>query len=86
MHCLPWPCSGCVLSDGFTPLQVAYLDYVRFLIGRMWGSVSPESCKSLTTALNHGTHKRYAPPLFSVKPPCSYTTQSVVIAVLCALV
>jgi len=40
--------------------QVAYLDYVRFLIGRMWGAVSPESCKGLATALNHGTHKRFA--------------------------
>ena len=41
--------------------QVAYLDYVRYLIGAMWGSVTPNSCNQLALAdLNQGMHKRSA--------------------------
>ena len=38
--------------------QLAYLDYVRFLIGAMWGTVTPESCVSLAGDINQGMHKR----------------------------
>ena len=40
--------------------QLAYLDYVRFLIGSMWGNVSPDSCKQLQDDINQGMHKRSA--------------------------
>lgn len=40
--------------------QVAYLDYVRYLVGAMWGSVTPNSCNRLAQDLNQGMHKRSA--------------------------
>ncbi|KAL3130837.1 hypothetical protein ABBQ38_000172 [Trebouxia sp. C0009 RCD-2024] len=40
--------------------QLAYLDYVRFLIGAMWGAVTPESCNELAQDINQGIHKRCA--------------------------
>ena len=40
--------------------QVAFLDYVRYLIGAMWGSVTPHSCSQLAQDLNQGMHKRSA--------------------------
>lgn len=40
--------------------QIAFLDYVRFLIGAMWGAVSPESSTALAQDLNQGMHKRSA--------------------------
>lgn len=38
--------------------EKAYLDYVRFLMGSMWGNVTPDSHKYLSRASNHGLHKR----------------------------
>lgn len=35
------------------------MDYVRFLIGRMWGSVTPGTCRESVNSLNQGTHKRW---------------------------
>ena len=40
--------------------QLAYLDYVRFLVGAMWGTVTPNSCNELAEDLNQGMHKRSA--------------------------
>lgn len=40
--------------------QLAYLDYVRFLIGAMWGAVTPNSCTELAQDINQGIHKRSA--------------------------
>lgn len=40
--------------------QLSFLDYVRFLIGAMWGSVTTESCESLHGDINQGMHKRSA--------------------------
>ena len=40
--------------------QIAFLDYVRFLIGAMWGAVTPESCATLAQDINQGMHKRSA--------------------------
>lgn len=40
--------------------QLAYLDYVRFLVGAMWGAVTPNSCVALCEDINHGMHKRSA--------------------------
>ena len=40
--------------------QLAYLDYVRFLVGAMWGAVTPGSCNELAQDINQGIHKRSA--------------------------
>jgi uncharacterized protein YfbU (UPF0304 family) len=40
--------------------QMAYLDYVRFLIGAMWGTVTPGTCNALAEDINQGMHKRSA--------------------------
>ena len=40
--------------------QLAFLDYVRFLIGAMWGSVTPATCDGLQSDINQGMHKRCA--------------------------
>ena len=40
--------------------QLAYLDYARFLVGAMWGGVTPQSCMSLDGDINQGMHKRSA--------------------------
>lgn len=40
--------------------QLAYVDYVRYLIGAMWGSVTPKTCGELAQDLNQGMHKRSA--------------------------
>ncbi|GMH38625.1 hypothetical protein BSKO_06509 [Bryopsis sp. KO-2023] len=42
-----------------THCDFAFLDYVRFLVGTMWGSVTPENCQEKSTSINHGTHKRH---------------------------
>ena len=39
---------------------MAYLDYVRFLIGAMWGTVTPSTCHALAEDINQGMHKRSA--------------------------
>ena len=39
--------------------DVAFLDYTRFLIGSMWGGVSPESCSKMGGDMNQGMHKRW---------------------------
>ena len=41
-------------------MQVAFLDYVRFLIGSMWGACTPESFAAKACDLNQGMHKRDA--------------------------
>eukprot|EP00210_Caulerpa_lentillifera_P000186 g181.t1 len=38
--------------------EFAFLDYVRFLIGSMWGSVTPTSYIKLSDKINQGIHKR----------------------------
>jgi len=38
--------------------EFAFLDYVRFLIGSMWGSVTPNSYLKLSDKINQGIHKR----------------------------
>lgn len=38
--------------------QMAYLDYIRFLIGAMWGTVTPSTCDALAEDINQGMHKR----------------------------
>ena len=38
--------------------QLAYLDYIRFLIGAMWGTVTPSTCNALVEDINQGMHKR----------------------------
>ncbi|KAL0047335.1 hypothetical protein WJX82_000891 [Trebouxia sp. C0006] len=38
--------------------QMAYLDYIRFLIGAMWGTVTPSTCNALSEDINQGMHKR----------------------------
>jgi hypothetical protein len=44
---------------GSVPLvQVAFLDYVRFLIGSMWGACTPETFEAKAADLNQGMHKR----------------------------
>ena len=40
--------------------QMAYLDYIRFLIGAMWGTVTPSTCNALAEDINQGMHKRSA--------------------------
>ena len=40
--------------------QLSFLDYVRFLVGAMWGSVTPATCETLQGDLNQGMHKRCA--------------------------
>ena len=40
--------------------QIALLDYVRFLIGAMWGAVTPDSCSAFAQDINQGMHKRSA--------------------------
>ena len=42
-----------------TNADVAFLDYTRFLIGSMWGEVSPESCSRMAGDMNQGMHKRW---------------------------
>ncbi|KAA6417522.1 MAG: hypothetical protein FRX49_09484 [Trebouxia sp. A1-2] len=37
--------------------QMAYLDYIRFLIGAMWGTVTPSTCDALAEDINQGMHK-----------------------------
>jgi hypothetical protein len=39
-------------------VQLVYLDYVRFLIGSMWGSCTPESFQHKARSVNQGVHKR----------------------------
>jgi hypothetical protein len=39
-------------------LQVAFLDYVRFLIGSMWGACSPKLFAAKAGDMNQGMHKR----------------------------
>ena len=39
-------------------LQVCFLDYVRFLVGSMWGACTPESFAAKAGMLNQGMHKR----------------------------
>jgi hypothetical protein len=39
-------------------LQVCLLDYVRFLVGSMWGACTPESFVQKAGMLNQGMHKR----------------------------
>lgn len=41
-----------------TDADLAFLDYTRFLIGSMWGNVSPESCSKMAGDMNQGMHKR----------------------------
>ncbi|KAK3241688.1 hypothetical protein CYMTET_48571, partial [Cymbomonas tetramitiformis] len=38
--------------------EVATLDYVRFLIGSMWGRTTPASCLANADCINQGMHKR----------------------------
>jgi len=38
--------------------RAAFLDYVRFLVGSMWGSITPTSYKTLDSKINHSIHKR----------------------------
>lgn len=38
--------------------EIAYLDYVRFLIGSMWGPITPFSHRSIDSKINIGMHKR----------------------------
>jgi hypothetical protein len=42
-------------------VQVAFLDYVRFLIGSMWASCTPESFSNRAADINQGMHKRSVP-------------------------
>ena len=52
--------------DGYTPevmqrqYETAYLDYVRYVVGAMWGAVTPASCAAFAAQqlINHGMHKR----------------------------
>lgn len=39
-------------------VQVGLLDYVRFLVGSMWGACTPESFVAKAGMLNQGMHKR----------------------------
>eukprot|EP01024_Parvocaulis_polyphysoides_P056072 TRINITY_DN5841_c0_g3_i1.p1 TRINITY_DN5841_c0_g3~~TRINITY_DN5841_c0_g3_i1.p1 ORF type:complete len:444 (-),score=67.10 TRINITY_DN5841_c0_g3_i1:170-1501(-) len=38
--------------------QIAYLDYVRFLVGSMWGNVTETSIAQNCNSINQGMHKR----------------------------
>lgn len=42
--------------------DTSYLDYVRYVVGAMWGAVTPDSCASFAAQqlINHGMHKRCA--------------------------
>lgn len=42
-------------------LQVALLDYVRFLVGSMWGACSEASFAEKARDMNQGMHKRSVP-------------------------
>lgn len=44
----------------YQQVDLAFLDYIRFLIGSMWGSITPESCAARAKSINQGTHKRFA--------------------------
>lgn len=37
---------------------MCFLDYVRFLVGGMWGASTPESFAAKADMLNQGMHKR----------------------------
>jgi hypothetical protein len=41
-------------------LQVAFLDYVRYLVGSMWGSCTPATFTARRGDINQGMHKRDA--------------------------
>lgn len=41
-------------------MQVAFLDYVRYLIGAMWSSTTPASFEAKKACINQGMHKRDA--------------------------
>ena len=40
--------------------DTAFLDYVRYVAGAMWGATTPESCADFASRqlINHGMHKR----------------------------
>jgi len=38
--------------------EIAFLDYVRYLISTMWGNFSPEKSATFNGQINHGMHKR----------------------------
>ena len=52
--------------DSYTPqvmqrhYDTAFLDYVRYVVGAMWGEVTPDTCASFAAQelINHGMHKR----------------------------
>jgi hypothetical protein len=39
-------------------MQVCFLDYVRFLVGGMWGACTPDSFSAKAHDWNQGMHKR----------------------------
>lgn len=40
-------------------IDLAFVDYVRFLVSSMWGSTTPETCAGKQTSINQGMHKRH---------------------------
>ena len=42
-------------------MQIAFLDYVRFLIGSMWGACDAGSFAAKAADMNQGMHKRSVP-------------------------
>lgn len=47
-------------------LQIAFLDYVRFLIGSMWGACTPATFEARRGDINQGMHKRDAAHQFAM--------------------
>ena len=45
-------------SDFKRHAEIAFLDFVRFSIGSMWGSVTPTSHERMTSTINLGMHRR----------------------------
>eukprot|EP01026_Neomeris_dumetosa_P069392 TRINITY_DN68607_c0_g2_i1.p1 TRINITY_DN68607_c0_g2~~TRINITY_DN68607_c0_g2_i1.p1 ORF type:complete len:631 (-),score=98.82 TRINITY_DN68607_c0_g2_i1:132-2024(-) len=46
--------------------QISYMDYVRFLLGSMWGKVTPKTLEKNSNEINQGMHKRDKRHLFNM--------------------
>eukprot|EP01025_Chloroclados_australasicus_P038490 TRINITY_DN3966_c0_g1_i6.p1 TRINITY_DN3966_c0_g1~~TRINITY_DN3966_c0_g1_i6.p1 ORF type:complete len:527 (-),score=32.74 TRINITY_DN3966_c0_g1_i6:62-1642(-) len=46
--------------------EIAYLDYVRYLVGSMWGKITPASLTNNQEQINQGMHKRDKKHLFNM--------------------
>lgn len=55
--------------------QLAFIDYVRFLVGAMWGSVTPATCEGLQGDINQGLHKRSAGHLINMVQKADFILQ-----------